>query len=117
MKRITLSIIFCWVFLITHAQITDSIVDIRDGQVYKVVKIENQWWMQENLNTGILIDNSKDAADNSVIEKYCYNNDNNNCSVYGGLYQWNEMMGYSNSDNGNPGITQGICPAGWHLPQ
>jgi uncharacterized protein (TIGR02145 family) len=29
----------------------------------------------------------------------------------GGLYQWNEMMGYSTT----PGV-QGICPPGWHLP-
>ena len=31
--------------------------------------------------------------------------------MYGGLYQWNEMMQYTTT----PGV-QGICPIGWHLP-
>jgi uncharacterized protein (TIGR02145 family) len=26
------------------------------------------------------------------------------------------MMNYNPSDNGDPGITRGVCPAGWHLP-
>jgi uncharacterized protein (TIGR02145 family) len=34
-----------------------------------------------------------------------------NCAVYGGLYQWKEMMQYVNT----PGV-QGICPTGWHVP-
>ena len=38
------------------AQEVDSIIDIRDGQVIKVVNIGKQWWMQENLNIGIRID-------------------------------------------------------------
>ncbi len=51
-------------------------------------------------------------ANNSIIEKYCYNNSTANCDIYGGLYQWNEMMQYTTT----PGA-QGICPAtGWHLP-
>ena len=41
---------------------------------------------------------------------------NSNCNIFGGLYQWNEMMDYNSSDNGNPGIIQGVCPVGWHLP-
>jgi len=48
---------------------------------------------------------------NGVIEKYCYNDDTANCSIYGGLYQWNEAMNYSQT----PGA-QGICPDGWHIP-
>ncbi len=31
--------------------------------------------MQENLNIGTRIDGSQDAADNGVIEKYCYLDD------------------------------------------
>jgi uncharacterized protein (TIGR02145 family) len=31
--------------------------------------------------------------------------------VYGGLYQWDEMMQYSTA----PGV-QGICQTGWHVP-
>jgi uncharacterized protein (TIGR02145 family) len=50
-----------------------------------------------------------DMSDNSVIEKYCYDDEDANCETYGGLYQWPEMMQYGKS-------TQGICPDGWHLP-
>jgi uncharacterized protein (TIGR02145 family) len=33
--------------------------------------------------------------------------------MYGGLYQWNQAMcGLASSPSG----TQGICPAGWHIP-
>ena len=72
--------------------------------------------MQENLNVGSMIHSNQESADNGIIEKYCYNNDSSNCTVYGGLYQWNEMMDYNPSDNKNPGTTQGICPEGWHVP-
>ncbi len=94
---------------------TDSIIDIRDSHVYKVVKIGQQWWLQENLNIGKRINASQDAADNEIIEKYCYNDVPNNCNIYGGLYPWDEMMDYNPSDNRNPGITRGICPVGWHV--
>ncbi|HOZ53251.1 MAG TPA: FISUMP domain-containing protein [bacterium] len=87
----------------------NSISDI-DGNSYKVVKIGNQCWMAENLNTGIMINSSISQSDDSTIEKYCYNNIEGNCDIYGGLYQWNEMMNYTTS------TTQGICPTGWHVP-
>lgn len=46
-----------------------------------------------------------------MIEKYCYGDQESNCSIYSGLYQWNEAMQYVNTEG-----AQGICPAGWHLP-
>jgi uncharacterized protein (TIGR02145 family) len=94
----------------------DSIIDIRDGQVYKIVKIGQQWWMQENLNIGTMIDGNLDAADNFLIEKYCYDNSDSMCNIYGGLYQWDEALGYDAPDNDITIMRQGICPAGWHLP-
>ena len=48
---------------------------------------------------------------NSTIEKYCYDNDSVNCEIYGGLYQWDEMMQYVLQEG-----TKGICPNGWHIP-
>ncbi|MCX6272823.1 MAG: hypothetical protein NTU44_16720, partial [Bacteroidetes bacterium] len=81
------------------------------GQTYNTVQIGSQCWMKENLNMGTMIDGMTNASDNGIIEKYCYNNDPANCTIYGGLYDWNEMMGYANM----PG-TQGICPTGWHIP-
>jgi len=89
----------------------DTIVDARDGQVYNTVQIGSQCWMQENLNIGTMVDVSASQTNNGEIEKYCYDNTTANCDVYGGLYQWNEMMQYVTA----PGV-KGICPDGWHLP-
>jgi uncharacterized protein (TIGR02145 family) len=82
-----------------------------EGQNYNTVKIGTQCWFKENLNVGTMIDGIESQTDNSVIEKFCFDNMESNCSVYGGLYQWDEMMQYSTA-----GGAQGICPAGWHLP-
>ena len=87
-----------------------TVIDI-DGNEYNTVFIGDQCWMSENLNTGIRIDGSITQTDNDVIEKYCYDDSEANCDIYGGLYQWNEMMQYSTT----PGV-RGICPEGWHLP-
>ena len=81
------------------------------GQTYNTVLIGNQCWMKENLNIGTRIDFSQDQTNNSIIEKYCYYDDELNCKKYGGLYQWSEMMQYTTIAG-----TQGICPDGWHLP-
>jgi len=54
---------------------------------------------------------SSDQANNILIEKYCYQDDTLNCTVYGGLYQWGEALQYTNSAK-----PQGICPIGWHIP-
>jgi len=67
--------------------------------------------MAKNLNLGTMIPVANDQADNGIIEKYCYDDDAGNCSTYGGLYQWDEMMQYINTEG-----TQGICPDGWHIP-
>ncbi len=116
MKRAVLMFFISTFIFSLYAQEIDSIIDIRDDQVYKVVKIGQQWWMQENLNIGIRIDGTQDAADNVSVEKYCYDDLESNCGIYGGLYQWDETMGYNPSDSANPGKTRGICPFGWHLP-
>jgi len=87
------------------------------GNTYATVQIGSekkvvQVWMAENLNVGVRIDGVADQADNSIIEKYCSADLEANCDIYGGLYQWNEMVQYVDTI---PGI-QGICPDGWHLP-
>jgi uncharacterized protein (TIGR02145 family) len=88
----------------------DTILDI-EGNSYNTVLIGSQCWMKENLNVGTVIYGSQNQTNNDTIEKYCYNNNPVNCGIYGGLYLWDEMMGYSTT----PGV-QGICPHGWHLP-
>jgi uncharacterized protein (TIGR02145 family) len=88
-----------------------SFIDTRDGQTYSAIQIGAQCWMAENLNIGTMIQSTNNMVNNNFIEKYCYGNNTTNCEVYGGLYQWNEMMQYISS----PGVN-GICPDGWHLP-
>ena len=85
--------------------------DTRDGKIYNTVQIGTQCWIKENLNIGNRVDGSQNQTDNQVIEKYCYGDQESNCNIYGGLYQWNEAMQYVNTEG-----AQGICPAGWHLP-
>ena len=104
----------------------DELVDV-DGNSYKTVQIGDQCWMAENLNTGIIIPNKIEdlpnyQENNNITEKYCYNNLEENCDIYGGLYQWAEAVQYINgvsntlgSSIGN-GDIQGICPNGWHVP-
>ncbi len=82
-----------------------------DGNIYNTVQIGTQCWMAENLNIGTMIYGNINQTDNGTIEKYCYDNNTSNCNIYGGLYQWNEIMQYSVVYG-----TQGICPTGWHIP-
>ena len=81
------------------------------GQIYHTVQIGNQCWMKENLNIGEMITSSHQQTDNGIIEKYCYDNDPDNCEKKGGLYQWDEIMQYMHEEG-----SQGICPPGWHIP-
>ncbi len=89
---------------------TNDVKD-QDNNYYNTINIGNQCWMKENLNVGQMILSSSDQSNNSTIEKYCYDDDANNCATCGGLYQWNEMMQYLTAES-----VQGICPEGWHIP-
>lgn len=80
-------------------------------QIYNTVMIGNKCWMAENLNVGTIVNVVTDQTNNDIIEKYCYDNYAPNCTSYGGLYQWNEMMEYTTVQG-----VQGICPDGWYLP-
>ena len=91
---------------------TGTVTDI-DGNVYKTIKIGNQWWMAENLKVtryrnGESIPNVTDNSQwfNLTTGARCaYNNDNNNADTYGLLYNW-----YAVNDNRN------IAPEGWRVP-
>ena len=75
------------------------------------VSIGTQKWAKANLDVGIMIAGVTTQTDNSIVEKYCYDNDEANCTTYGALYQWDEAMNYGDSEK-----ARGICPVGSHIP-
>jgi uncharacterized protein (TIGR02145 family) len=79
------------------------------GKTYNTVQVGARCWLKENLDVGTKV--NVNQTNNGIIEKYCYNNDTNNCNVYGGLYEWNEAMQYITTEG-----ARGICPTGWHVP-
>ncbi len=82
-------------------QFTDS----RDGKTYNYIQIGTTYWMAENLN-----------YDSGNSNSACYGDNNNNCTQYGRLYNWQEVMQGAAFSNNTPSGVQGICPNGWHLP-
>lgn len=82
-----------------------------EGKTYNTVQIGDQCWFKENLDVGTMINSASNQTNDGTIEKYCYDNDPNNCAIYGGLYQWNEAMQYVTTEG-----TRGICPEDWHIP-
>ena len=87
-----------------------TVTDI-DANTYDTVAIGAQIWMAENLNVGTKVTGVTEQTNNATVEKYCYSDLDANCTTDGGLYQWDEAMGYVTTAG-----AQGICPAGWHIP-
>lgn len=79
--------------------------------IYNTIKIGDQIWLKENIDVGTMINTGSYERNNNIIEKRCYNNNLNNCEIYGGLYIWTEAMKYSDMKG-----SQGICPNNWHIP-
>ena len=92
-----------------------TLTDSRDSTQYPLTLIgegeKQQCWMAKNLNYGTRIAGTSEQTDNAVVEKYCYDDTESNCTTDGGLYQWDEAMQYSTTTG-----AQGICPSGWHIP-
>ena len=86
--------------------------DTRDNHVYKTVTLNDQTWMAENLN----------YVDANIVDgsnSFCYDNNPDNCSLYGRYYTWAAAMDYSNQGSCGYGVSckhQGVCPPGWHIP-
>jgi len=89
-----------------------TVTDI-DGNVYRTVKIGEQWWLAENLKVthyrnGDAIPNVTDGTEwiNLGSGAYCdYDNNESFVSTYGRLYNWHAV-----NDSRN------IAPVGWHVP-
>ncbi len=88
-----------------------AMISVSTLNAQDTIAIGGQTWMATNLNVGTMILGENSMANNGILEKYCFDDLETNCDVYGGLYQWDEMMQYVSIE----GI-QGICPTGFHLP-
>ena len=86
---------------------TGTVTDI-DGNIYKTIKIGNQWWMAENLKT-------VHFSDGMAAASYIYNNDETNL-IFGRLYTWRTVVNGTTDTHNNPSTIQGIAPIGWHIP-
>jgi uncharacterized protein (TIGR02145 family) len=89
----------------------EPLIDARDDKVYATVALGGLCWMATNLDVGQRIETTEPQNDPGQIQKYCLNNDPAMCDAYGGLYQWDHAMQYTEVE-GAPGI----CPAGWRIP-
>jgi uncharacterized protein (TIGR02145 family) len=72
---------------------------------YKTLKIGTQTWMVQNLKS------LKYANGDPISEVYKYTGSESLMSIYGLYYTWPAA-----TNNINTEMTQGACPAGWHLP-
>jgi len=89
-----------------------------DGPVetYEIIGIGDQIWVAENLNSDIP-NNDTDV---------CYEDDPDNCTKYGRLYNWatamalppkcNSTLSTSDADCTIKTPHKGICFTGWHIP-
>jgi len=88
----------------------NTLVDPRDGQSYRIVKLADSWWMAENLRYGVSIDYRIVQTNNGITEMHQCGENPIGIDPVGGVYNWLEAMNYNLDD-----IT-GICPPGWHIP-
>jgi uncharacterized protein (TIGR02145 family) len=91
-----------------------TFTDPRNNKTYHASWMGSRCWMLDNLNYGTqLSPDAQSQTDNCVVEKYCLSTDPA-CTVYGGLYQWDELMQYQIPGAGQ--YLQGLCPPEWHVP-
>jgi uncharacterized protein (TIGR02145 family) len=82
----------------------DTLLDMRDMEVYQIVCIGEQVWMAENLRYN---------APGSAIA----NNDPSLLPTYGRYYDYPTVSAGQGMSPGNqPSTIHGICPDGWHIP-
>lgn len=85
----------------------------QDKKIFKIVRIKNQAWMAENLNVGTYrngdtIPQVKNPSQWAKLKTgaWCYyDNDDENGTKYGKLYNW-----YAVND------PRGLAPKGFHIP-
>ena len=128
----------------TFVNCGDNVLDC-NGNSYPTLQIGSQCWITKNLNVGTYeaISGNIWDFDKEGIQKWCNGNNEANCTTYGGLYEWwevvcngkcNDKLTQANAMSwgltsesqllpfgvrmvsGSTTQVQGICPDGWHLP-
>lgn len=90
MRKTCLLIIILSCRIAGYSQTSDTIKDIRDGNIYKIVKIDDNWWMAENLR----FEAKSGCWWCEDYPKYKM--------IFGCYYTFE--------------VAKTVCPAGWHLP-
>ena len=113
MKKIVLGFVAIGLFTLVSCRIfkNNAITD-GEGNKYNSVAFGTQIWMVENLRTTKYSDGTPipNVTDNTQWYKVStgawshYDNDSQNDSLYGKLYNWNAVK------------TEKLCPTGWHVP-
>lgn len=76
-----------------------SVIDNRDGRIYRTVDIAGMTWMAENLTYATI---GADCRDSLSI---------------GCVYSWNAAMNLAEGDTAeSSAIHKGVCMDGWHIP-
>lgn len=96
-------------FMVAPVLVDSSLIDPRDNQIYKTIRLYGKWWMAENLRYGHPLDPNSFPKDNNQVEIYRYTADSTKTYQYGVFYTWNEATYYQRD------IVQGVCPDGWHI--
>jgi uncharacterized protein (TIGR02145 family) len=105
-----------------------SVINVTTGACIQLTSAcGTQVWTAANLNVGTRINAN---INQGLGDKWCYNNLDANCAIYGGYYQWTTALQIPNTylnqlygtqpwmtcdPCGSNGI-QGICPPGFHIP-
>lgn len=97
--------------MLIEAGLLNEVADV-DGNIYGIIKIGNQYWLDQNLKTTkyndctpipLVTDNSQ--WENLTTPAYSwYNNDQVTYEEYGILYNFYTVE------------TNKVCPIGWHVP-